>query len=168
VIRSAVVLREITSRSNWQLDVIVVCHANFSLLKPPDCGRTRDGAQVGKVGACGGAVKLVKMCSNPKEYKVMKFLPPTLKSSNIMAFVVFTLILLLCRPIEAQRYLYNVTDLGIGNNPAGVVSADFNHDGRPDLAVTNFTDNNVSVIWVKATDSFFLRWTMSLEARQRR
>ena len=34
----------------------------------------------------------------------------------------------------------------VGHNPTGIVSADFNHDLIPDLAVANQTDNNITVL----------------------
>ena len=47
---------------------------------------------------------------------------------------------------QAQNYLFDRTGFVTGNGPAGVIVADFNHDHRPDLAVTNFDDNTVSVL----------------------
>jgi Flp pilus assembly secretin CpaC len=38
------------------------------------------------------------------------------------------------------------TTFATGNGPAGVTSADFNLDGRPDLAITNQTDGTVSIL----------------------
>jgi hypothetical protein len=94
------------------------------------------------------------MCS-PKENAAMKSPGSALKWFFIMMFVVLTpILLLLCTPIQAQRYLYNVTELGVGNSPANITSVDFNHDGRPDFAVTNFSDNTVSVILGKGDGQF--------------
>ena len=45
----------------------------------------------------------------------------------------------------AQQYLLNRLDLNVGSDPRGAVSADFNNDGRPDLAVANQGSNSVSV-----------------------
>jgi hypothetical protein len=46
---------------------------------------------------------------------------------------------------RAQSYLFNQAGLTTGNGPVGVIVADFNHDHRLDLAVTNVDDNTVSV-----------------------
>ena len=48
--------------------------------------------------------------------------------------------------IWAQGYLYNRADFPTGNSPAAVVAADFNRDGRLDLAVVNEGDNTVSIL----------------------
>jgi hypothetical protein len=55
---------------------------------------------------------------------------------------------------SAQAYLYDQAGLATGNNPSGVAVADFNGDGRPDLAVANQKDNTVSVILTNAAGSF--------------
>jgi Flp pilus assembly secretin CpaC len=38
------------------------------------------------------------------------------------------------------------TTFATGNGPAGIATADFNDDGKPDLAVTNETDSTVSIL----------------------
>ena len=38
------------------------------------------------------------------------------------------------------------TTFSTGNGPAGIATADFNNDGRPDLAVTNESDSTVSIL----------------------
>jgi hypothetical protein len=46
----------------------------------------------------------------------------------------------------AQNYLFGRLPLPTGDGPAGVIIADFNRDGKPDIATTNFNDNTVSIV----------------------
>jgi FG-GAP-like repeat/Protein of unknown function (DUF1573) len=65
--------------------------------------------------------------------------------------------LLLCIlpiPASAQTYLYNQAVIGTGTKPVAVVAADFNGDGRLDLAVVNQSDNTVSIALSKTDASF--------------
>jgi hypothetical protein len=55
---------------------------------------------------------------------------------------------------HAQSYLYERANYPTGNNPAGIAVADFNGDHRPDLAVTNFNDNTVSILLANADGTF--------------
>ncbi len=45
-------------------------------------------------------------------------------------------------------------DYAVGNRPLSVVTADFNGDGRLDLAVVNFDDNTVSILLGKGDGTF--------------
>jgi hypothetical protein len=54
----------------------------------------------------------------------------------------------------AQKYIYNQAALATGNKPSGIVVADFNGDGRLDMAVTNESDNTVSVVLSKPDGSY--------------
>lgn len=55
---------------------------------------------------------------------------------------------------SAQTYLYNRADFPTGKSPSAVVTADFNGDGIPDLAVANQTDNTVSILLGKSSGGF--------------
>lgn len=46
----------------------------------------------------------------------------------------------------AQNYIFDRGDFRVGNSPSAVIAADFNGDGRLDLAVTNESDNTVSIL----------------------
>jgi hypothetical protein len=46
----------------------------------------------------------------------------------------------------AQNYVFDRADLRVGNSPSAVIVADFNGDGRLDLAATNEADNTVSIL----------------------
>jgi hypothetical protein len=48
--------------------------------------------------------------------------------------------------IWAQSYLYDRAGFATGQGPSAVIAADFNGDGKPDLAVANETDNTVSIL----------------------
>ena len=36
--------------------------------------------------------------------------------------------------------------MAVGHSPSAVAAGDFNHDGRPDIAVTNKESNTVSIL----------------------
>ncbi|QEC49521.1 VCBS repeat-containing protein [Baekduia soli] len=46
------------------------------------------------------------------------------------------------------------TPFDVGSDPRGVVAADFNHDGRPDIAIANHGSRNVSVLLRNAAGGF--------------
>lgn len=46
----------------------------------------------------------------------------------------------------AQSYIYDRADFPVGSQPAAVILADFNGDGRLDLALANDADNTVSIL----------------------
>jgi hypothetical protein len=60
-----------------------------------------------------------------------------------------------CLPAaRAQSYLYNRADFPTGQGPSAVVAADFNGDGRQDLAVANNADNSISILLGQPDASF--------------
>src|SRR5258708_3899948 len=66
--------------------------------------------------------------------------------SVLVIFLVFLgYIVLASTAADAQAYLYNYSYFGAGNSPLRAVLADFNHDGRNDLAAVNY-DNAVSIM----------------------
>jgi len=56
--------------------------------------------------------------------------------------------------VKAQNFLYNVSEVVAGNEPAGVILDDFNRDGRIDLAVANYGDNTVSIFMGASGEKF--------------
>ena len=48
--------------------------------------------------------------------------------------------------VWAQSYIFNRADFPTGTSPAAVIIADFNGDGKSDLAVANYADNTVSIL----------------------
>src|ERR1700719_3934201 len=60
----------------------------------------------------------------------------------------------LCVPAAAQTYFYEYGNFATGNNPSGFITADFNRDGKTDLAVINYTDNTVSILLGKPDGTF--------------
>lgn len=57
-------------------------------------------------------------------------------------------------PTNAQTYAYNEAALRTGTQASGIVLADFNGDGRLDMAVANQADNTVSVILSRPDGTF--------------
>src|SRR5579863_9556967 len=77
-----------------------------------------------------------------------------LRNTFLPAFSAIAAAIALLCPATAQTYIYNQAAVGTGVNPSAIVPADFNGDGRPDLAVTNQNDNSVSVVLSREDGSF--------------
>ncbi len=56
--------------------------------------------------------------------------------------------------IRTGQTTFPRTDFATGTAPVGVISADFNGDGRPDLAVVNKTSNTVSILLGRPDGTF--------------
>ena len=57
------------------------------------------------------------------------------------------------------------TTAGVGNDPRGIVAADFNLDGDIDLVTANFADNSISVLGGKGDGTFKPAVTTSVVSR---
>jgi hypothetical protein len=53
-----------------------------------------------------------------------------------------------------QSYAFNRADFGVGNNPVGGTTADFNGDRNRDMAVLNFDDETVSILLANGDGTF--------------
>ena len=53
-----------------------------------------------------------------------------------------------------QSYAFNRADFGVGNNPVGGTTADFNGDRKRDIAVLNFDDATVSILLANSDGTF--------------
>jgi len=77
------------------------------------------------------------------------------RSNSVVAIILATCSLwLFSSTAAAQTYFYNRADFSTGNYPTGVAIADFNGDGRLDLAITNSQDNTVSILLGKPDGTF--------------
>jgi len=63
-------------------------------------------------------------------------------------------LLLMTSGVGAQIAFTPATDYLVGTSPAGVALADFNNDGRPDMAVTGDTPDRVSILLNTGTGTF--------------
>ncbi len=63
-------------------------------------------------------------------------------------------LLLMTSGVGAQIALAPATDYPVGTSPAGVALADFNGDGRPDMAVTGDAPDRVSILLNIGTGNF--------------
>src|SRR6185437_13629726 len=59
----------------------------------------------------------------------------------------FTVFIICAKMLDAQL-CFNLTGIGIpvGNSPTAIITADFNKDGKADLAVSNLGSDNVSIL----------------------
>jgi len=78
---------------------------------------------------------------------------PVSRTSAIVNLVLTGLILF-SPLVRAQSYLYSRSDFGTGNNPAVVIFADFNGDGRLNFAIANSGSNTVSILRGRSNGTF--------------
>jgi hypothetical protein len=76
--------------------------------------------------------------------------------------ILTTAVITLLAPVAgAQVYLYGRGDFQATTNPGSVIVADFNGDGRPDLAVSDFQNNLVSILLGSAGGGFVAKGTFA-------
>jgi hypothetical protein len=80
---------------------------------------------------------------------------------RIISFVVVAMTVVACLvPIAgAQVYLYGRADFPATTNPVSAIVADFNGDGRPDLAVSDSRNNWVSILLGSSSRGFVAKGT---------
>jgi hypothetical protein len=82
---------------------------------------------------------------------------PKMSARTSFAQKAFALALLAGLPVShavAQNYMFGQASLQTGMKPSGVAAGDFDSDGRIDLAVSNESDNTVSVILAQSDGTF--------------
>src|SRR5215213_11268111 len=82
---------------------------------------------------------------------------PTLRLRAFSLFIVAPLVVLVlvadASTASAQSFS-TPTNYSVGDNPNSGVAADFNADGKPDLAIGNVLDRNVSVLLNNGNGTF--------------
>ena len=69
-----------------------------------------------------------------------------IRSSGFVVALPILLSLAIATNSPAQSFVYNRATFATGAQPNGVVMADFNGDGRLDLAVANSNDTAISIL----------------------
>ena len=77
-----------------------------------------------------------------------------MKREALIAIVISISFLALPASTQAQTYIFGRADFPVGNSPSAIVAADFNNDGVLDLAVTNNSDNTISVLLGRPDGTF--------------
>ena len=57
-------------------------------------------------------------------------------------------------PAFGQAFLFNRSDFALGTQPGGIAVADFNHDGRPDIAITDSFAQTVTILLGQSDGTF--------------
>src|SRR5215213_7258439 len=80
---------------------------------------------------------------------------PTLRLRALSLFIAAPLVVLAVSVSTASAQSFaTATDYAVGDNPNSGVAADFNADGKPDLAIGNVLDRNVSVLLNNGNGTF--------------
>lgn len=70
------------------------------------------------------------------------------------ALRVVALVISMASAASGQTYIFGRSDFAAGTGPQSAIVADFNGDGKPDLAAVNFVDNTVSIFLGQANGTF--------------
>jgi hypothetical protein len=73
---------------------------------------------------------------------------------SIVKYLVVLLVSFLCHTASAQTYVFGKAEFATGTLSQAIAAADFNGDGKLDLAVVNYADNTVSILLGKADGTF--------------
>src|ERR1700758_4582037 len=71
-----------------------------------------------------------------------------------MKKILFIILLVCVKYITAQVCFDTAVNYGAGSAPYAVCAADFNNDGKPDIACANYSSNNVSIFINSGTGTF--------------
>lgn len=75
-----------------------------------------------------------------------------LRWTNILRLL--ALLVFCVTPAFGQAFLFNRSDFALGTNPGGVAVADFNHDGKLDVAVTDSSAQTVTILLGQSDGTF--------------
>jgi hypothetical protein len=106
------------------------------------------------------AISLRQLRTWKSNCRGVSVLERTLRYPVLKAVVVCMLV---ATSLEAygQSYAFNRADFGVGNNPVGGTTADFNGDRKCDMAVLNFDDASVSILLANGDGTFKTRMDVS-------
>ena len=102
-----------------------------------------------------GQTRIIALCirregSKMKPRRCKTLIEPAFRVSWRAA----ALLISLTPPAWCQTYIFGRADFPTGVGPASAIVADFNGDGKPDMAVVNSSDNTVSILLGKGDGTF--------------